>query len=184
MSVRSLQSTCVMFFFFQAEDGIRDVAVTGVQTCALPISRRIARPRWRLPRKNAPRRCPWSSWQHRAAAAATGCDTPLGPQRHRHALSFHALARAGFAAERHVRRDARRRRAVHGGLRKSLSARLQILGASLERCRRLKTTVDRKSTRLNSSHGYISYAVFCLKKKKHNKYKLQSQQIHTNEECE
>src|SRR2546422_6828789 len=26
---------------------------------------------------------------------------------------------------------------------------------------------DRKSTRLNSSHGYISYAVFCLKKKKH-----------------
>src|SRR2546429_2186455 len=30
-------------------------------------------------------------------------------------------------------------------------------------CRR-----DRKSTRLNSSHGYISYAVFCLKKKKTN----------------
>src|SRR2546422_2414310 len=28
------------FFFFQAEDGIRDVAVTGVQTCALPILRR------------------------------------------------------------------------------------------------------------------------------------------------
>src|SRR2546429_3451919 len=28
------------FFFFQAEDGIRDVAVTGVQTCALPISDR------------------------------------------------------------------------------------------------------------------------------------------------
>src|SRR5687768_18001654 len=27
---------------------------------------------------------------------------------------------------------------------------------------------DRKSTRLNSSHGYISYAVFCLKKKKRN----------------
>src|SRR3989449_4131197 len=27
-------------------------------------------------------------------------------------------------------------------------------------------TLDRKSTRLNSSHGYISYAVFCLKKKK------------------
>src|SRR2546422_1640758 len=28
---------------------------------------------------------------------------------------------------------------------------------------------DRKSTRLNSSHGYISYAVFCLKKKKKQK---------------
>src|SRR2546429_5314563 len=30
---------------------------------------------------------------------------------------------------------------------------------------------DRKSTRLNSSHGYISYAVFCLKKK-HNTHKV------------
>src|SRR5205823_11578914 len=29
----------VLFFFFQAEDGIRDKLVTGVQTCALPISR-------------------------------------------------------------------------------------------------------------------------------------------------
>src|SRR2546429_6368758 len=29
---------------------------------------------------------------------------------------------------------------------------------------------DRKSTRLNSSHGYISYAVFCLKKKKKNNH--------------
>src|SRR5689334_24857293 len=28
---------CLMFFFFQAEDGIRDGTVTGVQTCALPI---------------------------------------------------------------------------------------------------------------------------------------------------
>src|SRR2546422_1673899 len=32
----------------------------------------------------------------------------------------------------------------------------------------LERTRDRKSTRLNSSHGYISYAVFCLKKKKNN----------------
>src|SRR2546422_4527768 len=31
---------------------------------------------------------------------------------------------------------------------------------------RLRGLGDRKSTRLNSSHGYISYAVFCLKKKK------------------
>src|SRR2546429_6276133 len=30
-------------------------------------------------------------------------------------------------------------------------------------------TIDRKSTRLNSSHGYISYAVFCLKKKKQHR---------------
>src|SRR5256884_2989952 len=31
---------------------------------------------------------------------------------------------------------------------------------------------DRKSTRLNSSHGYISYAVFCLKKKKRKRFHL------------
>src|SRR3989449_4459162 len=33
---------------------------------------------------------------------------------------------------------------------------------------RAEIELDRKSTRLNSSHGYISYAVFCLKKKKQN----------------
>src|SRR2546429_5548510 len=33
---------------------------------------------------------------------------------------------------------------------------------------------DRKSTRLNSSHGYISYAVFCLKKKRNACTRLQS----------
>src|SRR2546429_6520378 len=32
-----------LFFFFQAEDGIRDVAVTGVQTCALPIFDQLGR---------------------------------------------------------------------------------------------------------------------------------------------
>src|SRR5688572_31717660 len=37
--------------------------------------------------------------------------------------------------------------------------------------RRLFTEVDRKSTRLNSSHSQISYAVFCLKKKKKKKKK-------------
>src|SRR2546429_6700034 len=34
--------------------------------------------------------------------------------------------------------------------------------------KRRQRTADRKSTRLNSSHGYISYAVFCLKKKKNS----------------
>src|SRR6266542_5433603 len=32
----------MLFFFFQAEDGIRDATVTGVQTCALPIYARLA----------------------------------------------------------------------------------------------------------------------------------------------
>src|SRR2546430_3683487 len=35
--VNVLFPSCVSFFFFQAEDGIRDLTVTGVQTCALPI---------------------------------------------------------------------------------------------------------------------------------------------------
>src|SRR2546430_11792127 len=51
----------MMCFFFQAEDGIRDLTVTGVQTCALPISFFVRRggyprsdffegaPRWRWP---------------------------------------------------------------------------------------------------------------------------------------
>ena len=42
-------------FFFQAEDGIRDIGVTGVQTCALPI--------WRVVRgENI---CKWPSCKHR-----------------------------------------------------------------------------------------------------------------------
>src|SRR2546430_12706879 len=36
-----------IFYFFQAEDGIRDLTVTGVQTCALPISGHPRRPRHR-----------------------------------------------------------------------------------------------------------------------------------------
>src|SRR2546429_4636130 len=39
-------------------------------------------------------------------------------------------------------------------------------GASLPGDGKVEREQDRKSTRLNSSHGYISYAVFCLKKKK------------------
>src|SRR2546429_105425 len=41
----------------------------------------------------------------------------------------------------------------------------------------LGISLDRKSTRLNSSHGYISYAVFCLKKKKKKKYKKISRTV-------
>src|SRR2546429_1356433 len=43
---------------------------------------------------------------------------------------------------------------------------LRVAGPELLR----QPVQDRKSTRLNSSHGYISYAVFCLKKKKTNRY--------------
>src|SRR2546422_6647118 len=48
------------------------------------------------------------------------------------------------------------------------------------RVHRLGQSPDRKSTRLNSSHGYISYAVFCFKKKK-QKAPLRAHSIHTAE---
>src|SRR5438445_5107233 len=98
------------FFFFQAEDGIRDIGVTGVQTCALPILRHLlAHPRLQLGRRRAD---------------AFGAD--LGEP----ALHLRVL---------------RRRRDLLMQPRKD--------------------RLDRKSTRLNSSHANISYAVFCLKKK-------------------
>src|SRR2546428_5100011 len=39
---RRTQISCPLFFFFQAEDGIRYLIVTGVQTCALPISSSVS----------------------------------------------------------------------------------------------------------------------------------------------
>src|SRR2546430_7094051 len=51
-------------------------------------------------------------------------------------------------------------------------SRRVLVGAAAERLidedmtRHVANTIDRKSTRLNSSHSQISYAVFCLKKKK------------------
>src|SRR2546427_8740809 len=41
-----------------------------------------------------------------------------------------------------------------------------------DRNRKISVDIDRKSTRLNSSHSQISYAVFCLKKKKKKREKL------------
>src|SRR3989449_6151955 len=53
------------------------------------------------------------------------------------------------------------------GVARGPGARLgRLLGARTGQLHRLAVSGDRKSTRLNSSHGYISYAVFCLKKKK------------------
>src|SRR5207245_10603965 len=49
-----------------------------------------------------------------------------------------------------------------------LQRRARGMGFEVLRRGHRADTVDRKSTRLNSSHGSISYAVFCLKKKKNN----------------
>src|SRR5258707_8279288 len=50
--------------------------------------------------------------------------------------------------------------AIHPGAPSDISGEIR------ERATRLWSSQDRKSTRLNSSHANISYAVFCLKKKK------------------
>src|SRR3989475_9035381 len=109
------------FFFFQAEDGIRDLTVTGVQTCALPISVEPAASLERLPSRQRPRRL---------------------------------LPRPAFGPE-----DAGG--AFQGGAGGIDRSRPDD-GDPGHACGQ----GDRKSTRLNSSHSQISYAVFCLKKKK------------------
>src|SRR2546422_8678908 len=65
--------------------------------------------------------------------------------------------------ERHPCRRARDQRdqGQHAGAAQRRGKTSPLRGELQRRARR-----DRKSTRLNSSHGYISYAVFCLKKKK------------------
>src|SRR2546422_7547567 len=61
-----------------------------------------------------------------------------------------------------------RDRAHHGARprARAAAARRVLLRELRRRLRGQGRHLDRKSTRLNSSHGYISYAVFCLKKKK------------------
>src|SRR3712207_7294765 len=113
------------FFFFQAEDGIRDIGVTGVQTCALPICPTVCR---RLPVRR-----------------------------------FHRNSSYGLSAvpRRKLGNDVSNRQSAD----RISGCRYRCYGLSV----RPLPPQDRKSTRLNSSHANISYAVFCLKKKK--KYK-------------
>src|SRR2546429_2161973 len=63
---------------------------------------------------------------------------------------------------------------------RSTSSEFQILSIDLAGFE--DTAEDRKSTRLNSSHGYISYAVFCLKKQLHSlklRYLVNHQEEHS-----
>src|SRR2546430_9587262 len=101
------------FFFFQAEDGIRDLTVTGVQTCALPISAARRRDRCRSRRTGE---------TGRAAARSPGAPPPtsLSSPHDGELLSDHARAerRAGRAREPHagVRPDPRVRPFEEGHL--------------------------------------------------------------------
>src|SRR5256885_2969738 len=60
------------FFFFQAEDGIRDYKVTGVQTCALPITRYL--PLLAQNRAAKPLPCPGSAPERKNVGPATRSD--------------------------------------------------------------------------------------------------------------
>src|SRR2546422_5084029 len=67
--------------------------------------------------------------------------------------------------------DHRRGGRLRGDDQRALLPRRHVTGGCAVRAGPLRRQAvrqarDRKSTRLNSSHGYISYAVFCLKKKK------------------
>src|SRR5690606_40731527 len=62
------------FFFFQAEDGIRDFHVTGVQTCALPI----CKPNKVTRRSRSPRNSPANSSVKKACACNTSDANPAG----------------------------------------------------------------------------------------------------------
>src|SRR5687768_18106914 len=75
------------------------------------------------------------------------------------------------SAMRQVPSEASGARGLNGRMR-CFTRKFQLTSVTRSRTggnARIGSTVDRKSTRLNSSHGYISYAVFCLKKKKKKK---------------
>src|SRR2546422_7296907 len=93
--------------------------------------------------------------EHRFDARGSAREEPPRPER--------VSARVDDA--RPVRREGDRRAAEVRGL-KPVHEREGEPHHGNRRGSRRRPQPDRKSTRLNSSHGYISYAVFCLKKKK------------------
>src|SRR3712207_8202011 len=95
---------------------------------------------------------------------------------------YTTLFRSDDGADQRAVLEHRRRRVLHGN-RRAVVAPEDLVGdapshtrAQRVRHRAVVGRIDRKSTRLNSSHANISYAVFCLKKKKQHEttQKLQS----------
>src|SRR5690606_40424849 len=108
------------FFFFQAEDGIRDFHVTGVQTCALPISflprpcssrngspTKAASPTRSSPPSGAPasRRCPILPRCRRRASGRRGTLPPRWVSRSEERREGKRVGRGGRAG---MERDGRR----------------------------------------------------------------------------
>src|SRR2546430_4358164 len=121
-----ISSLVTLIFLFQAEDGIRDLTVTGVQTCALPI--------YELEEAPGPRARSVVLGEIAAGLAHQPCRGVL----------------------RRLAKQCPQQRVVL-----QTSFPMYVHSPSVT-----GVIEDRKSTRLNSSHSQISYAVFCLKKKK------------------
>src|SRR3712207_8399842 len=124
-----------LFFFFQAEDGIRDIGGTGVQTCALPISIGNTGPAI-LQIEEAKQVCRRCEVREQCLAWALEAG-----QDHR---VWGGLRGGGKGAPQ--------RRHARGGVRARAG-------------RSLSQPADRESTRLNSRHAHISYGLFSFKKK-------------------
>src|SRR5256885_6686540 len=170
-------SVIYLIFFFQAEDGIRDYKVTGVQTCALPIlggfsardetSHRVTARPWRatLAARKTSRRCscirchevwdPWGPVLGRfCGTKGRECDRVVSPSALTFATPFSLLLPLRSPAGDHDAVAALPLRLIHRrvGARDELLRRLpvrRILGGTHAHRQ------DRKSTRLNSSHLVI-----------------------------
>src|SRR5256886_11501386 len=191
----------VSFFFFQAEDGIRDLTVTGVQTCALPIlvsdvavsladyhgtagEAMAMGERTPVAVLDAP-----ASGRLAVAEAITNILAADIDSLSQVRLSANWMAACGEAGEdaalyetvRAVAKELCPQLGIaipvgkdslsmktawsEGGVEKSVVAPLSLIVSAFAPVKDVRRTLDRKSTRLNSSHSQISYAVFCLKKK-------------------
>src|SRR2546422_5207946 len=83
----------------------------------------------------------------------------------RPARSIRAMGGNDIVSARELRSVSKR----SGPFRTGRSIHTGVPGSERKWAAGAESRLDRKSTRLNSSHGYISYAVFCLKKKKQHK---------------
>src|SRR5437762_6409591 len=126
-----------LFFFFQAEDGIRDTSVTGVQTCALPISR-VVRPGPRVGvhgkrRGGAARGAlpPGPTGGPAVPAAPAATASHLSRIRERRALSDQRLPEGPVTSVRLLEDASRRLTHARGALRRLLPRRPAASGAEL-----------------------------------------------------
>src|SRR5690606_40936103 len=86
-------------------------------------------------------------------------------------LSLHDALPIFFTMARSMRMNPLKKSLLWIQNRKKFRISLKEIFLAMVKGRKMKIIADRKSTRLNSSHVKISYAVFCLKKKKKKKTK-------------